>query len=197
MRRRGPDRAHDALADAGDDRLLARAADEPLDVGPQRHARDGTHLDAVLGDGRDRRRLDDLGVDRHLDGLEHVAAGQIDGGRALEGQVDVGLVGRDQRLDNALHVPPGEVVRLEQRRRQEDARLVGRDQRQDDLGRGHVAQPHPDEVAEELHVHTGRDCGHPQPQRDEVEQHDRAEHEREYDHETGTAEECVHQETGE
>ena len=54
--------------------------------------------------------VDDLGVDAGLHGLEHVAAGQVDGGGLLEGQVDVGLVGGDQRVDHVDDVAAGQVV---------------------------------------------------------------------------------------
>ena len=60
MRRRRADGAHHALADARDDRLLARAAHEPVDVGANRHARDSDELDSIFGDGGDFRRLDNL-----------------------------------------------------------------------------------------------------------------------------------------
>ena len=68
------DGAHDPLAHAGQDRLLARAADQPVDVGPHRHPRERQELDAVLGHGRHLGRGDDLGIDAHLHRLEDVAA---------------------------------------------------------------------------------------------------------------------------
>ena len=63
---RRADRADDALADARQDRLLARAADQALDVRANRDARLGQDLDAVLRDAGDLRRRDDLRVDAHL-----------------------------------------------------------------------------------------------------------------------------------
>ena len=41
--------------------------------------------------------VDHLGIDAGLDGVEHVAAGQVDGGGAVEIQVDVGPMGGDDR----------------------------------------------------------------------------------------------------
>ena len=86
------DGADDAFADAGDDRLFGRAADQLVEVRP--HGDAGLHLElnAVLGDGVERlaacrvlrRAVDHLGIDARLHGLEHVAAGQVDGGGQLE-----------------------------------------------------------------------------------------------------------------
>ena len=44
----GADRANDAFAHAGDDRLLRGAADQLLQIRPHRHARLHLQLDAVL-----------------------------------------------------------------------------------------------------------------------------------------------------
>ena len=44
----------DALADAGDDRLLGRPADEPFELRPHRHAGLGPQLNAVAADGVER-----------------------------------------------------------------------------------------------------------------------------------------------
>ena len=48
------DRRDDAFADAGDDRLFRRAADELRQIGAHRHASTNLQLDAVLGDGAER-----------------------------------------------------------------------------------------------------------------------------------------------
>jgi hypothetical protein len=79
-----PDRADHTFADARDDRFLTRAADQPIDVGPHGDASHRDQLNTVLGDGGNPRGFDHLGNHRHLDGFEHVTAGEIDGGRALE-----------------------------------------------------------------------------------------------------------------
>ena len=69
---------------------------------------------AMTGLPNDRvRDVDDLGVDGRLDGLEHVAAGEVDRGRRLERQLDPGAVGGDHRRDDLRDVAAGEVVRLE------------------------------------------------------------------------------------
>ena len=41
--------------------------------------------------------IDHLGVDAGLHGVQHVAAGQVDGRRLVEIEVDVGAVGGDDR----------------------------------------------------------------------------------------------------
>ena len=112
--------ADDALADAGDDRLFGGPADQLLQVRPHRHPGLDLHLDAVLGDavegfaaGAPRGAVDHLGIDAGLHGLQHVAAGQVDGGRQLEIQFELGLAGGDQRPDHQRHVAAGQVVGLQ------------------------------------------------------------------------------------
>ncbi len=77
---------HDAFADAGDDRLLGRAADEarsrfertvtrartftPMPVA--RHGVDGHATGCGI------RAIDDLGIDACADGFEHGLAGALD-----------------------------------------------------------------------------------------------------------------------
>ena len=51
------DRADDAFADAGDDRLFGRTADQLIQVGPHGDPRLDLQLNAVLGDGVERRPL--------------------------------------------------------------------------------------------------------------------------------------------
>ena len=84
----------------------------------------GLELDAVLGDGVDGGlpgggvgAVDDLGIDGGLDGVEDVAAGQVDGGGRLARQLDVGAVGGDQRDDHVAHAAAGQVVALQGGRR--------------------------------------------------------------------------------
>ena len=57
----------------GDDRRLARAADESVDIRAHRDPRLDAKLDAVFRHRRDDGRLNDLRVDAHLHGLQHVA----------------------------------------------------------------------------------------------------------------------------
>ena len=57
--------------------------------------------------------VDHLGVDAGADGVEHVAAGQVDGGGPVEVQIDVGAMGGDDRVDHVRHVAAGQIVGLE------------------------------------------------------------------------------------
>ena len=114
------DRVDDALADAGDDRLVGGAADQAVEVGADGHLGFDLELNAVLGDAVDRLAArrgvgagDDLGIDAGLHGLEHVAAGQVDGGGSLVRQRDIGAVGGDQGPHHVGHVAAGQVVGLE------------------------------------------------------------------------------------
>ena len=169
MRRGRADGGDDALADARQHRLLARAADELLDVGPHRHARERLHLDAVLGDPGDVGRLDDFGVDRHLHGFQHIAPGQVNRGGPLEGQGDLRPVRADQRLHHPVHIAARQVVRFQLVEVDGDARLDGGDQRQDDPVLRHAPQPHPDQAADGDAADARRARRDPQAKRHEPE----------------------------
>src|SRR5205814_1210455 len=106
----------DAFADPRDDRLVGRAAHQPVEIRPDRDLRLDLQLDAILGDAVDRLSPgagvgagDDLGIDAGLHGLEHVAAGQVDGRGPLVRQRDIGAVGGDQGADHIGYVAAGQV----------------------------------------------------------------------------------------
>ena len=143
----------DALADAGDDGLLGGPADQAVELGPHRHPRPGLELDAVLADAVERLlalgrvgAVDDLGIDADLDGLEHVAAGQVDGGGHAPGQVHAGLVGGDDRGRHLRHVAARQDVGLHLLRRDLDAGLHQGDLLADDHGVVDVQELHADHV---------------------------------------------------
>ena len=113
------DGADNALADAGDNRLLGGPADQLLQVGPHGHAGLDLQLHAVLRHAVERipaqvprGTVDDLGIDAGLHGFQHVAAGQVDGGCQLEVEFELGLPRGDQRTDHQRHVAARQVVRL-------------------------------------------------------------------------------------
>src|SRR5439155_26558027 len=94
------DRLDDTLADAGDDGLLGSTAHQTVELGAHGDAGPGLELNAVAADAVERRpplgrigAIDHLRVDAGLDGIEDVAAGEIDGRRNPPGQIDTGLVG--------------------------------------------------------------------------------------------------------
>src|SRR5207249_9163915 len=96
------DRFDDSLTDAGNDGFFGGAADETIQLGAHRDAGSGLELDAVLADAVQGRptlgrigTVNDLGVDAGFDGVEDVAAGQIDGRGDPPRQIDPGLVGGD------------------------------------------------------------------------------------------------------
>ncbi len=97
-----------------------------------------------------RGAVDDLRIDAGLHGLEHVAAGQVDGRGLLEGQVELGLVGGDDRLDHQGHVAAGQVVGFEALAGDPfgvaQSGLHGHDLRADDHLRVDLAERHPQEV---------------------------------------------------
>ena len=146
----------DALADARDDRLVRRPADQPRDVRADRHARLGEHLDPVLRHGRDLGlarggigTVDHLGGHAGAHGVQEVAASEVDAGGGAEVQVDAGAVGGDQRAHDAHDVAPGQKVRLEVALVDPgDARLDQVDACVDDDRRGDAPQAHRHHVEE-------------------------------------------------
>ena len=100
----GADGGDDTLANAGDDGFLAGAAHQAGDIRAHSDPGLGPQLDAVLCHGGDGRRLDDLGGNAHLHGLQHVASGQVNSAGFLKGHIDVGLLGGDHGLGHALDV---------------------------------------------------------------------------------------------
>ncbi len=170
MRRGGADGADDPLADTRDDRLLPRAADQAVQVGADRHAGAGLHLNPVQRNavhGRAPlfrvRAVNHLRLHARLHRVEHVASGQVNRARAIEVQLDVRLVGRDQRGHHVLDVPAGQVVRLQLLRAEIQARLHRRDAGIHDGARIHAPQTHEDQ-REEGDVrpgHRGANIEHP------------------------------------
>ena len=167
----GADRRDDALAYTRDDRFLGRAADQPVDVGPNRDSGDNQELNAVLGDGGDLRRGDDAGIDARLHGVEDVASGEIDRGRLLKVQLDSSFVCTDERIDHALDVAAREVVRFERVRWNLATGLHRRDARIDHCAGRHAAQAHADEFPE-ADVRAARPCCNPEPDRDQPNEQD-------------------------
>ncbi len=108
------DRRDDPLAHPGDDGFLGGTADEPVDVRTDRHPSLHLQLDAILGDPVDRLpalgrigAVDHLRVHAGLDGVEDIAAGQIDsGGLACRGQGDIRSIGGDQPPRTTLGTLP-------------------------------------------------------------------------------------------
>ena len=179
-------RTDDAFADAGDDRFLGRTADELIQVRPHRDAGLHLELNAVLGHGVERRALavlrraiDHARVNAGLHGFEHVAAGQVDGRRPLEVEIDdLGLAGGDHRANHERHVAAGQIVGFERLGRDAfaivDAGLHGHDLAARDHGRVHFAERHPEQI-EDADAGAGGDRLDPQP---EVAGEDRKERER-------------------
>jgi len=106
---------------AGDDGFFGRSADQLFEVRADGNARPGTELNAVAADGAQRSfgiglrigAVDDLGIDARPDGIEHVAAGQVDRGGAVEVQIDVGPMGGNDRMHDLHHVATREVMRFQ------------------------------------------------------------------------------------
>ena len=48
-----------------------------------------------------------------MHGIEHVAAGQVDGGGAVEIQIDIGPLGGNDGANHARHIAAGQIVRFQ------------------------------------------------------------------------------------
>ena len=113
MRLGRADRADDALAHAGDDRLFGGPADQLSQVGPHRHPGLDLQLDAVLRHAVERLpaaaaagAVDHLGIDAGLHGLQHVAAGQVDGRGQLEVRSSLALLAATSARITSGTLPP-------------------------------------------------------------------------------------------
>src|SRR5262249_12696369 len=153
----------------GDDRLLGRTTDQPLQLGPHRHAGLGPQLDAVLADGieelpalRGVRAVDDLRVNTGAHRIEDVATSQVDRGGRLPGHVNAGLVSGDDGGRCLGHVAARQVVRLEVLGRHADARLYHGNLLADDHGVIDVAELHADQV-EDADLRPGQQALDPEP----------------------------------
>ena len=93
--------------------FLTGTADKLVDIGTNRHAGLAYKLDTVLGHGRYRRSVDDLGIHRHLDSLENITSGQVDSCSRLEIQRNVRLVGGNKGIDHLYDIALGKIVRLQ------------------------------------------------------------------------------------
>ena len=164
MRLRRADGRDDALADARNNRLLARAADQPLDVRAHRHARLGAQLDAVLRNRGDDRRFNDLRVDAHLHRLQNVAPCQVDGAGLRKIELDVRAARGNQRCNHAVEVAAREEVRFHLADLHIQTGLFRLNQRPDDLCRGNAANPHAHQ-RENRNVYAGSQRRDPQIQR--------------------------------
>ena len=163
------DRSHDAFADTGKDCLLAGAADKLLDVGTHGDAGLGDKLDTVFGNGCHRRRVNDLGVDRCLHSLEHVAAGEVDSRGGLEVKVHVSLVGTDKGVDDTADMAACQIVGLQVVLFQLQTSLAGGNHvAYDDCWR-HLTEAHENKL-HERHIDTGHECLEPYSHRHKIEE---------------------------
>ena len=133
----------------------------------------------VILPGRRIGAIDDLGIDRGLDGFEHGFAGafggEIDGARAVEVEVDAGLLRGDERQHDHLDAAAGQVMGGEIVDRHIQPGFDGGDARVHDHADRHAAQAQGDQLgegdagageqranpdAEEVHQHDENDQGH-------------------------------------
>ena len=164
------DARHDAFAHAGKDSVLACTTYELVDIGTHRDAGLGDELDTVFGNGGNRRRINDFGINGGLHGFEHVATGEVNSRGLFKREVYVGFRRADKSVHHALHVAAGHIVRLEVVARDvAQPCLVRLDEaRHDDVGR-HVTDAHQEEL-QQRDVYARHFGGYPKEEGYEVEE---------------------------
>jgi len=174
----GTDGADDALADAGDDRVFRRAANEPFKIGANRDAGLDQQPDAVFRNRikhgcalRGIGAVNDFRIHARAHRVVDIAAGKINCGSALERELDIRLVGGDQCLHDIDYVTAGEEVCLQRVGVQFQAGLDEADARIHDQGRIHASQLHADEV-EQADARAGHPCADPDLQKIEEKSED-------------------------
>jgi hypothetical protein len=161
----------------------AMTVSSPVDIGADGHTRDRDELDTVFGNRGNLRRLDDLRNNRHLDRFENIAAGQIDGGGALEWQRDVGLIRRDHGVDQSDDIAARKEMRLEIVERNIKPGFDRADARRDYGSRRHPPESHADE-SEKSDVCSGSPGSDPQRNRHQIQHEDDRHQQRQKDDES-------------
>ena len=166
-------RAHggyNTFTHAGDDGFLTCAAHQSGDIGPNRDPRLGAKLDAILGDGGHHRRLDDLGINAHLDGLKHVPARQVDGAALFKFQRNGRGLRGNQRVDHPVHVTTGQEMGFHFVHIHVQAGLGGLDIGLHNLGRIDPPEAHTNQGGD-VHLDARGSGRYPQAQRKQIEEH--------------------------
>ena len=172
MTARGADGGDDTFADSGTDGIFCRAADKSINIRAHGNARLDNQLNAITCDSSDAARIasfgdvDNLRCNADLDGLQHIASCQVNGGGLREPQVDVRFIGGDECCDDATDAPTGEVVRLEIIEREAESCLRGVNLRFHDGLRRYAPQAHRHQI-KNAHLHARGDGGNPQSDWDE------------------------------
>ena len=144
----GTDGGNDALAHAGDDGFFTGAAHQAGNVRAHGDTGLGPQLDTVLGHGGDGGRLNDLGGDAHLHGLQNIASCQVHRAGLLKGHVDIGLLGGDHGLGHALDVAARQEVLFQLIHGNIQAGLAHHDQSVHQAMGRDAAQPHANQSAD-------------------------------------------------
>ena len=147
---------HDALTDAGNDRLLGGPADQSGQIGPHGDTRLGFKLNTILGHGINGRSAHRRGLGQSITlGFTLVCTAsrmsrpaKINGAGPVPRQAEFGFARGDHGGDHRGHASAGQVVRFKLGGGNIQAGPVGPDARQHDGARVHLAQFHPDQLHE-------------------------------------------------
>ena len=140
------DAGNDAFPDTGNDRRLPGTTDEAVDIGPHRDPGPYFKFDAILGNGRNKRRFNNFWVDTHLYRFQDIPAGQIDSAGPFKGQGHSRPVGGYQGINHAVYIPAGQIMRFQLIDIDVETGLVRFDQGKDNLRRNDAAQAHADKI---------------------------------------------------
>src|SRR4029453_6964659 len=119
----GTNSTHDTFADACDDGLFSRPADESIEMRTHRDPRLYFHANTVLCDavdgsaahrwiGRVNHFRIDAGAHRFQDGFASAFCGKIDSASSVEIERNPGLVSSNQSEDHMAHIAACEVMRF-------------------------------------------------------------------------------------
>ena len=163
------DCSNNAFTNTGNDGLFTSTTDKAFDIGTHSDTGLGAQLNAVFGDSSYDRGFNDFGGNRHLDSLENIASGQVDGADLLECERNIGTLSSDQGVDDAVHITTGEEVCFQLGNVEIQTGLVGFDQRIHQTGRSNMTDAHTDQ-GRDRYMHTAGHGANPHAERDIVEQ---------------------------
>ena len=169
------DAGHDALAYPCKDSLLPCTADKLADIGADCNPCLGYELYAVLCDSRYRRCIDDLRINRHLYGFEHIPARKVYRCGHLEIKRDVGLVCRYERIDDLRDISLCEIMCLEFVCIELEPGLGTGNHRHHYCSRRHFPPAHQDEL-QKRDPHSGNQRLEPQRHREEPQENNQADY---------------------
>src|SRR5690554_4170150 len=105
---RGTNGCNDTFADTCYYRLLTSTTDQTVDIGTDCYSGLGFEFNAIFGDCRDQRSLDNLGVNAHLYSFQYITSGQINRRGSFKDQRYISALGGYEGIDNSVDIAAGQ-----------------------------------------------------------------------------------------